>query len=364
MAYGVAGLAGIAVSLSSGTAGAGWFFAALVITPGREYPVQIRSVNGDEVTLTRNEDTERAIPLSLVWAGGHGRLGDIVKIERSTVVRKLHSVGAGEPKVGLRAFPSCVVFEGDPRTARGLDYTEVDVPGELGDMPAWLVPGADPDTWVIAVHGRGGHRGEAMRILPDLQAAGPTTLVMTYRNDEGAPSAPDGFYHLGATEWRDLMAGVEFARANGAKRIILYGWSMGGAIVLHALRNGALPDVVGVIMDCPVIDWVSTLRMQAAQRRLPGALTWSALRLVEQRIGERFAQLDFRGFEMPVPTLILLDGDDRLVAPVPTREFAAANPSTVTLYETRGGGHVRSWNVDPEGYSAQVTAFLKGLARG
>jgi len=357
----MAGLAGLAVSLSSGTAGAGWYFAAVVITPSREYPVQIRAVDGDEVTLTRNEDTERAIPLSLVWAGGHGRLGDVVRVDRSTVVRKLYGAPEGAAKAGLRAFPSSFVFEGDPRGTRGLDYTDVDVPGELGDMPAWLVPGADPTTWVIAVHGRGAHRGEALRVLPALHAAGPTTLVMTYRNDEGAPAAPDGFYHLGATEWRDLVAGIDYARAHGAERIILYGWSMGGAIILHALRETTRPDVVGVVLDCPVVDWITTLRMQAAQRRLPAPLTWSALRLVEQRIGVRLAHLDFRAFEMPVPTLLFLDSDDRLVAPVPTREFAAANPSTVTLVETSGGGHVRSWNVDPEGYSARVSSFVSGL---
>jgi predicted alpha/beta-fold hydrolase len=357
----MAGLAGIAVSLSSGTAGAGWYFAAMVITPHREYPVQIRAVDGDEVTLTRNEDTERAIPLSLVWANGHGQLGEVVRVERSTVVRKLHSVVEGEAKAGLRAFPSSFVFEGDPRTSLGLDHREVDVPGELGDMPAWLVPGADPTTWVIAVHGRGAHRGEALRALPALHAAGPTTLVMTYRNDEGAPAAPDGFYHLGATEWRDLTAGVDYARTHGAERIILYGWSMGGAIILNALRETELPDVIGVVLDSPVVDWITTLRMQAAQRRLPAPLTWSALRLVEQRIDVRLAHLDFRAFEMTVPTLLFLDADDRLVAPVPTREFVAANPSTVTLVETSGGGHVRSWNVDPDGYSARVGSFVTSL---
>jgi alpha-beta hydrolase superfamily lysophospholipase len=131
---------------------------------------------------------------------------------------------------------------------------------------------------------------------------------------------------------------------------------MGGAIALTALRNEAVPGVAGLILDCPVVDWTATLRMQAGMRRLPGALTWSVLRLIEQRIGTRLAEMDFRGYQPPVPTLVLLDADDRLVATEPTREFAAA--SGARLVETAGGGHVRSWNVDPGAYESTVRGFL------
>jgi pimeloyl-ACP methyl ester carboxylesterase len=232
------------------------------------------------------------------------------------------------------------------------------IPGKLGDLPAWLVPGADAGTWVIAVHGRGAHRGETLRALPTIHSAGATSLVVTYRNDDGAPPSPDGFYHLGATEWRDLLAAVTFARGRGAERIVLYGWSMGGAITLNALRHADLPDVVALIMDCPVVDWSATLRLQATRMRLPAPLTWAALRLVEQRIGLRLSSLDFRRYPVPVPTLLFLDGDDTLVAPGPTRELASANPDRIKLVETAGGGHVRSWNVARERYEAELETFL------
>jgi pimeloyl-ACP methyl ester carboxylesterase len=199
-------------------------------------------------------------------------------------------------------------------------------------------------------------------VLPTLAGSGATTLVITYRNDEGAPASRDRRYHLGDTEWRDVVAAVEYARSRGAARIVLYGWSMGGAIVLNALRRcDALSDVVGVVLDSPVIDWVTTLRMQALQRRVPPPLTWSALRLVEQRIGVRLSTLDLRGFAPTVPTLVFLDADDATVATPPTREFVGANPQTVRLVETSGGGHVRSWNVDRERYESELAAFLGAL---
>jgi alpha-beta hydrolase superfamily lysophospholipase len=209
---------------------------------------------------------------------------------------------------------------------------------------------------VIAVHGRGASRTEALRIVPALAATGVTTMVISYRNDLSAPAGRDGCYHLGVSEWEDLAAAVDYARAAGARRIVLYGWSMGAAIALTALRNEAVPGVVGLIMDSPVVDWTATLRMQAAMRRLPAPLTWSALRLIEQRIGARLTDLDFRGYQPPVPTLVLLDADDRLVATEPSREFAAA--SGARLVETAGAGHVRSWNIDRARYESSVTGFL------
>jgi pimeloyl-ACP methyl ester carboxylesterase len=355
--YGLAfGAAGLAVLLPSGTAGAGLFFATQVLTPARWYPLVIRSVSPSEIELTRTEDTERSMPVGLAWRGGHAILGDVVRLDRGTVIRRVTSVVRGVLRAGIRAYTTGSIYDGDPRSVHGMDFTSVFVPGELGHYPAWVLPGSD--TWVIGVHGRGASRVEALRVLPTLAASGLTTMVITYRNDLGAPASRDGYYHLGASEWEDVAAAATYARTAGAKRIILYGWSMGGAIALNALRNGAVPDAAGLILDCPVIDWASTLRMQAAQRRLPGALTWSAMRLVEQRIGVKMPAMDFRGFAPSVPTLVFLDADDRVVDPAPTREFVSA--SGAHLVETAGGGHVRSWNVDRARYESELAGFLGG----
>ena len=347
----------MAVLLPSGTAGAGLFFATQVLTPARWYPLVVRSSTDDRVELTRTEDTERSMPLGLAWRGGHAILGDVVRTDRNTVVRQITSVVRGSLRPGLRAFTSGSIYEGDPASVHGLPFTSVFVPGDLGHFPAWVLAGSD--TWVIGVHGRGASRMEALRVLPTLVASGVTTMVVSYRNDLGAPASPDGYYHLGASEWEDVAAAARYAVSAGAKRIVLYGWSMGGAIALNALRHEAIPAVAGLILDCPVVDWTATLRMQATQRRLPGPLTWSAMRLVEQRIGVRLSSLDFRSFVPPVPSLVFLDGDDRVVDPEPTREFAAT--AGAQLVETAGGGHVRSWNVESGRYDAELAGFLSAV---
>ncbi|GAA1803775.1 alpha/beta hydrolase [Planosporangium flavigriseum] len=358
------GLAGLALLVPTSTASAGWYFANQVVDARpREYPLEVRGFDGELVTLTRTEDTELDVPYALLWPTGHGRLGSVVRVDRGTVVRHVDEITRGTLQAGVRAATSSAVFDGDPLTARGLNFDEVTVPGELGPLPAWLIPGTS-STWAIAVHGRGGTRAEALRALPTLAELGAPTLVITYRNDEGAPPSPDRRYHLGGTEWHDVAAAIRYARSHGASDVILYGWSMGGAATMMALRHAPEADSVrAVVMDCPALDWTSTLRLNGRRRNLPPPLIWAAMRLVEQRIGAPLAELNQvrHAGSLRVPTLIFLDGDDLVVDPEPTRHFARLRPNLVRLVETGGGGHTRSWNVEPARYEAELAGFLRNV---
>jgi predicted alpha/beta-fold hydrolase len=363
----VYGAAGLAVLLPTSTAGAGWFLASYLLDAGRPkpYPIRVRRVSGGTVALSRTPELARPLRLGLTWPTGHAVLGDIVSMDRTTVVRQVVEVSRGTLVPGVRGYANGYVYGGDPQEAHGLPFHDVVIPGELGNMPAWLVPPTTPprDTWVIAVHGRGAPRDEALRVLPTLAASGMPTLVVTYRNDVGAPHSLGRQYHLGDTEWRDVAAAVRYALTHGARDVVLYGWSMGGATVLTAMRRLAEPEssaIRALILDCPVIDWVTTLRMHARRLALPPSWSWATLRLVERRIGVRLAQLDHRRYapDLAVPVLTFLDRDDALVAPGPTLEFAANRPDLIDLVETRGGGHCRSWNLDPEAYEERLANFL------
>src|SRR5256885_4714819 len=85
------GLAGLAVLVPTGTAGAGWYLATRVIDASapREYPLEVRSYDGTRVGLTRTGDSALDVPLALVWADGYARLGGVVGGDRATVVREV-----------------------------------------------------------------------------------------------------------------------------------------------------------------------------------------------------------------------------------------------------------------------------------
>ncbi|WP_426509777.1 alpha/beta hydrolase family protein [Dactylosporangium sp. McL0621] len=365
---GIAGAAGLAVLLPTGTAGAGWFLAGQVLNVNgqRVYPVRVRAYAGNRMTLTRTPDTARNIPLSFVWATGHAILGDVISVDRATVTREVAEVTRGALTTGVRGYTSGYVFEGDPSSARGLPFDEVVVPGELGPLPAWLVPPTGPadDTWIIAVHGRGAPRGEALRALPTLAASGHRTLVVSYRNDPDAPPSYDHRFHLGYTEWRDVKSAIDYARAAGARDVILMGWSMGGAAILNLLREWDHDGFLrALVLDCPVVDWKETLRMNARQLNVPPVWTWTALKLIQHRLGVAGADLDYRPLaaRLDVPTLLYVDHDDRTVAPAPTVDFAHAAAEHVTLVETREAGHCRGWNLDPSVYEQHLASFLKSI---
>src|SRR5207249_8290415 len=131
----------------------------------------------------------------------------------------------GSPALGTPVRVDSFAFPGDPREAFGLEFDNVSFPTELGAMPAWFVPNAST-TWAIFVHGQDATMRQSLRILPTLHAAGLPTLVISYRNDAGAPASTDGFYRYGATEWRDVEAAANYALAHGAEHLVLVGYSM------------------------------------------------------------------------------------------------------------------------------------------
>jgi pimeloyl-ACP methyl ester carboxylesterase len=185
-------------------------------------------------------------------------------------------------------------------------------------------------------------------------------VVLRYRNDPGVPT-DDDLLRLGSAEWQEVEAAMTWAQEQGAERFVLYGWSMGGAIVMQALDRARDRDRVdAVVLDGPVLDWIDTLHLQAQDRGLPTVLADVAAQVTEWRIGIEFDDFDWvtRADEIDVPVLAFHGPDDTYVAWEPTRDLAAARPDVVTFVQVDGAGHTRSWNADPEGYSEAVQRFL------
>jgi hypothetical protein len=344
--------------------------AALKAPPGRPLPTEprltVHATAAGQIALTRDLAALRPGTYGLGGDGTHAVVGPVLgAASRSadTVVRRLERVTHGTLKPGDQVWFTPNLHIGNPSTALGLDHADIDIPGELGSLPAWFVPGVR-ETWVITVHGLGTTREHPMNVMRFLHRHRFPVLDLAYRGDLGAPRPPDGLNHLGESEWRDLDAAIRYAVRYGARQVVLHGWSTGATMALRAAALSGLRDrVSGLVLDSPVLSWETTLRALAAARHTPGALLPLAVRAAQGRTGLH----GDRGIvaadpdRLATPTLIFHGPQDTVAPWGLSGRLAAARPDRVALHTVRDAPHGAMWNADPKGYEEALRRFLTPL---
>jgi pimeloyl-ACP methyl ester carboxylesterase len=295
-------------------------------------------------------------------ARGRGFLGPVIETNGIVAIREFRYLD-GDLRPGDFARLDSFAFPGDPREAHGIAFDEVTYSSPLGQFPAWYVPGSR-DTWAILVHGKGANRRETLRLLPLLAEVGFPALAITYRNDEGCPPAPNRRYTYGRDESEEVEGAARYALERGARRFLLVGYSMGGAITLSFMeRSDLATNVAAFILEAPVLDLRTAVAHGARQRRVPAPYLALGNRFAARRYRFDWDDFDHRrtALDLRVPVL-LFHGDADPIVPIETSHaFAAARPDVVHYVRVPGAGHVRAWNVDPEGYAGAVRAFLARL---
>ncbi|HEX6031792.1 MAG TPA: prolyl oligopeptidase family serine peptidase, partial [Tepidiformaceae bacterium] len=178
------------------------------------------------------------------------------------------------------------------------------------------------------------------------------------------PANPDGLRHYGATEWPEVEGAVQFALANGAKHIVLAGYSMGGSTIMAFMERSALaPAIGGLVLDAPVLDFGSTVDFQADQRHAPSVLTKVGKWIASWRFDVEWGNLDYleHADDLKVPVLLFHGTDDDETPIAESEELAELRPDLVTFIPIAGAEHVRSWNADPAGYGFAVRSFFERL---
>jgi uncharacterized protein len=414
--------AGVVIgSVAAGTvSGLAGLFARTVVTPVKtpaedlEILAVVQGGSGPEIILPVNEETTVPGTYSLVFDGGAGvaRIGAVTSFDPrdGTVQREIEEIYSGDITHAVRGRWTSFIYP-DPR-ALGYETENVRIPVENGPAPAWLVrPDQDPTTvprpasdrsvrggppagagpemrivdgppervaagegvWAIMVHGRGAKRSEGIRAIAAARALGMTSLLISYRNDGDAPAADDGRYGLGTTEWKDVEAAVAYALEQGAREVVLFGWSMGGAVCLQMADRSELSSMVAaMVLDGPVINWVDVLAHQAKLNRLPDAVGRLGQWLMTNKAGRwatgLAAPVDLRAMDwvarseqLRVPTLILHSEDDNFVPVGPSMELAAKAPQLVSFVRFNLARHTREWNVDPEKWEGAVRLWLHAV---
>lgn len=343
----------------------------VVIPAKRPADARILAVDtgAQTIELSRTRDTELPGRYGLFTSGTYGyvKLGAVLSVGATSVRRKLLTeIETGAQVDRDAAFSGW--YYATPSELH-LRWENVLIGSPAGPCPAWLFP-AESTTWVIQVHGRGVTRAECLRAVPVLHAAGFPNLVVSYRNDGEAPRSRAGAYALGAAEWRDVDAAVAYALRHGAERVILMGWSMGGAVSLQtAVNSGHRDRIAGLILESPVIDWRTVLRYQAREAGMRAPLPDLAMSALSVPLTARlsgaedaipFDRLDMvaRADELAVPILILHSDDDGFVPADASHALQQARPDLVTMPSFSVARHTKLWNYDQNGWNAAITGWL------
>ncbi len=351
-----------------------------VVTPParRRYDIHVIAADlvAGTVTLSRTDDTVIPGRYSMWFDGdnGHARIGDILDQTADSVTRRVHSVQHGDLSRATRARWAGWWYL--TPADLGVAFRDVDIVTPRGVAPAWIIDGpASSNDWVIQVHGRGVTRAEGLRAVRVFSAAGFTSLLISYRNDGDAPPSNDRRYALGGEEWRDVEAAIRYARDHGAQRIVLMGWSMGGAIVLQCVTLSALADVVvGVLLESPVVDWVRVLDYQAAATGLPAPVRDTALAILSSDFASRWAGLDqpidfarldmvARASDLRAPMLILHSIDDGFVPSDGSVALAHRRGDLVRFERFATARHTKLWNYDEPRWERAISAWLTDVIK-
>ncbi len=245
----------------------------------------------------------------------------------------------------------------------GLEYKEVEIHTTDGvRLICWWVPAENSARAAVLVPGWGGYKFEdhLLQTLPVYQAAAYSVLLLDLR---GQGESGGKRRTLGYREVRDVQGALAWLQRTGyaLDRVVLHGWSMGGAIALRAAPGTGVAAVVeeAGYGDLPLL----------LKRKLPEFVRLG--RILEPAVllaGKLFPDFDpwdvvpkreaTKLSDESVPLFIIHSTDDEGVPFEQAMILAAAYPGA-NIWKLEGYGHVEAYE-HPE-YARRLRAFLDTL---
>ena len=227
-------------------------------------------------------------------------------------------------------------------------------------LRGWYVPAGDSVKTIIVCSGANGSLDADVHVAPWLHEAGFNVLLFNWR----AHGQSEGeVVTLGFNERYDLIAAVQFARAQGAERIGVLGFSMGGTV---AIATAAVyEDINALVVDSPFVTIVSAVAGGLIERGLHEGLSYLVARLLLITACLR-TQLNLFEIDLarwitrvaPRPLLLMFGAQD-VIVPETEIDLAlvqAGEPKEV--WRVPEAAHRDLHNHRPEEYRRRVVEFF------
>ena len=317
------------------------------------------------VQLPITADTESKAKLSLFWKSrlGHAvvqRVEDIVTSERTFIVLENY----GEELIPTKgAWLSG--WLGDRPEHFG--YSENHRVSLSNGTSALQVLG-DKKRWIIHIHGRKASYAETLRNFKQFSELGFSQLAISHETDPMPLGLGGTRSELGATEWKQLEVAVKHARSQGAEKIILFGWSLGGLFVNQFLAHSKETSaIVAAVFDSPLLDYRGTLQLQAGRTGVDRSIVDRTIRLITSSkiiriLGFKNVPIESLSalnspLPIQIPSLLFHSSNDGYISMNGVYRYQELNPKT-KLVEIVGARHCRLFNEDTEKYQRAIADFV------
>ncbi len=265
---------------------------------------------------------------------------------------------------GLNAYRSRISTTPDEL---GYGYSRHVFAGGVGvELVGWHIPREDSRSLVLLVNWLGGCKSDNLAAAEIFLEQGQEVFLLDMRGhgDSSGMETSFGYY-----EYRDLLAGVEYVKAELApERLILYGVSLGAVAIMRAFALGEVRGVAGVILETPFDRLINTIRNRMRAMHLPTLLLSDILALTGGGLQGynpyAFNPVEYAA-EINVPVLLVQRTGDPYVSVGEMEQIyarlGALQDSELILVEAGGHGPV-IW-VDSERFREEVQAFLLRLKK-
>lgn len=215
------------------------------------------------------------------------------------------------------------------------------------------------NTWVIIVHGYTNNALEMLDVAYNFYKKGYSILLI----DQRAHGKSDGVYSThGFYERKDMLSWIDYINKKKKTKIILYGISMGGTVIMRTVGEKLPNNVICAIEDCGFISNYDQFYNQLKYLKfLPKAIISSFN--IFSSIFFGFNIYKFKPEEIlmngKIPFMFIHGSSDKLVPPKNAYDAYQLYKGKKKLLIIDGAKHMKSSIQDSKKYYNEIFSFIK-----